>query len=92
MALKKLPTVLKYLQLINEISRKTSKSSQDPFKTVIDNQQKDWFTSDNITQIIQANPFSYVIQSGTFFLKFFIHPQSKSGLIQEMRLQQSIKF
>ena len=31
-----------------EISRKRNKSSQDPFKTLIDKQQKDGFTSDNI--------------------------------------------
>ena len=43
-----------------EISRNRSKSSQDPFKTFIDKQQKDWLTSD-IIQRIQTNPFSYDI-------------------------------
>ena len=77
-------------EVLKEISRKRSKSSQDPFKTLIDKLQKDGFTSDNIIKIIRTNPFSYYIQSGTFSLKFFIHPQSESlGL---MRLQQSIKF
>ena len=61
-----------------EISRKRSISSQDPFKTLIDKQQKDGYTGDNILQRTQTNPFSYDIQSGTFFLKFFIHPQSES--------------
>ena len=36
-----------------EISRKRSKSSQDPFKTLIDKQQKDGFTVDGIIQITQ---------------------------------------
>ena len=44
-----------------EISRNRSKSSQDPFKTFIDKQQKDGLTSDNIIQRIQKNPFSYDI-------------------------------
>ena len=35
--------------------------------------------------------FSSVIQNGTFFLKFFIHPQSES-LIQKMCIQESIKL
>ena len=65
-------------EILKEISRKRSKSSRDPFKTLIDKQKKDGFTSDNIIQIIQSNPFSYDIQSGTFFLEFFIHPQSES--------------
>ena len=43
---------------VYKISRKRSKSSQDPFKTLIDKQQKDGFTSDNIIQTIQTNPFS----------------------------------
>ena len=42
-----------------EISRKRNKSSQDPFKTLVDKQQKDGFTGDNIIQRIQTNPFSY---------------------------------
>ena len=44
-----------------EISRKRSKSSQDPFKALIDKQQKDGFTGDNIIQRIETNPFSYDI-------------------------------
>ena len=44
-----------------EISRKRNKSSQDPFKTLTDKQQKDGFTGDNIIQRIQANPLSYDI-------------------------------
>ena len=50
--MKKLPTV----------SRKRNKSSQDPFsnfQTLVDKQQKDGFTGDNIIQRIQTNPFSY---------------------------------
>ena len=43
---------------VYEISRKTSKSSQEPFKTLIDKQQKHGFTDDNIMQRIQANTFS----------------------------------
>ena len=45
----------------NEILRKRSKSPQEPFKTSIDKQQKDEFTSDNVIQRIQTNPFSYDI-------------------------------
>ena len=63
---------------VYKISRKRSKSSQDPFKTLIDEQQKYGYSSDNIIQIIQTNLFSYDIQSETFFLKVFIHPQSES--------------
>ena len=44
-----------------ETSRKRNKSSQDPIKTLIDKQQKDGFTGDNIIQRIQTNPFSYDI-------------------------------
>ena len=77
---------------VYKISRKRSKSSQNPFKTLIDKQQKDGFTSDNITQIIQTNPFSYDIQSGTFFLKFFIHPQSESLEYQKCVSNKVLSF
>ena len=41
-----------------EISRKRNKPSQDPFKTLIDKQQKEGFAGGNIMQRIQTNPFS----------------------------------
>ena len=44
-----------------ETSRKRRESSQDPFKTLIDKQQKDGFTGNNVIQRIQKNPFSYII-------------------------------
>ena len=44
-----------------EISRKRNKSSQDPFKTLIDKQQKDGFIGDNVIHRIQTNPSSYDI-------------------------------
>ena len=44
-----------------EISRKRNKSSQDPFKTLIDKQQKDGFTGDNVIHRIQTNLSSYDI-------------------------------
>ena len=47
------------IKLAYEISRKRNKSSQDPFKTLIDKQQKNEFTGDNIMQRIKTNPFSY---------------------------------
>ena len=46
---------------VYEISRKRNKSSQDPFKTLIDKQQKDGFTGDNVIHRIQTNPSSYDI-------------------------------
>ena len=46
---------------VYEISIKRSKLPQDLFKTLIDKQQKDGFTGDNIVQRIQTNPFLYDI-------------------------------
>ena len=61
---------------VYEISRKTSKSSQEPFKTLIDKQQKHGFTCDNIMQRIQAKLFHatsfHSMTACEFFKRIFV--------------------